>query len=76
VRERVAELVAAERIDRGRPPLACSIHHLIARGAGAEYRRRLEALALEDARVTVSGPWAPYAFAPDLGVSPPGKEET
>lgn len=70
VRACLAPLVAAERVERGRPPLHCSLHHLVTRGSADAYRRALEALELGDARITISGPWVPYAFAPDFAVLP------
>jgi hypothetical protein len=63
-----ARFVAAERIDRhATPPLLASVYHLLPRGAAADYTAAVEAAAprLQGVRVTVSGPWAAYAFAPD-----------
>lgn len=61
--------VAAERVERhDAPPLLASLYHLLPRGAAAEYTAAVEtgASSLRGVRVTVSGPWAPYAFAPEL----------
>jgi len=63
-----ARFVAAERVDRhATPPLLASVYHLLPRGAAADYTAAVEAAAprLRGVRVTVSGPWAAYAFAPD-----------
>jgi hypothetical protein len=60
--EAVRHLVVAERRDSTRPP-AWSIYHLIDRGGVPDY---LAALSRIDAASTVSGPWPPFAFAPDL----------
>lgn len=60
--------VVAERVERHQtPPLVASVYHLVPRGTSAEYAQAIEAAArtLAGVRVTVSGPWAPYAFAPD-----------
>jgi len=69
VRAALAELAHAERIERHTtPPLIASVYHLIARGAVADYRARLDTAlsALEPMRIAVSGPWPAYAFAPGL----------
>jgi hypothetical protein len=65
---RLAPIVAAERIARhDTGPLLLTAYHLIPRGAARRYRAALgtHALAL-GLRITVSGPWPPYAFAPEL----------
>jgi Gas vesicle synthesis protein GvpL/GvpF len=67
LRPRLDALVTAERIElRATPPLRASVYHLIERGRSAEYREAVEANRelVAGARVRVSGPWAPYAFAP------------
>jgi hypothetical protein len=46
--------------------LAASVFHLIPAESAAEYRRVIDAAARRSAlRVTVSGPWPPYAFGPE-----------
>jgi hypothetical protein len=60
--------VAAERVERHETrPLVASLYHLVARGTASAYRAAVEeaAAALPGVRVTVTGPWAPYAFVPD-----------
>jgi hypothetical protein len=60
--------VSAERVERhDTRPLIASVYHLVARGTGAAYAAAVQdaAKGLPGVRVTVSGPWAPYAFAPD-----------
>ena len=60
--------VVAERIERHeRRPLIASVYHLVARGTGGSYRAAVDdaARTLSGIRVTVSGPWAAYAFAPE-----------
>lgn len=59
-------LVRAERVTRhDTPPLIASVYHLIDRGAGAAYLTAVERVALAAARVVATGPWPPYAFAPE-----------
>jgi hypothetical protein len=60
--------VAAERVERHQtPPLVASVYHLLARGRAPAYTAAVERAVRElpEIRVTVSGPWAPYAFAPE-----------
>lgn len=62
--------VVAERVERhDTRPLVASVYHLVARGTGAAYSAAVDEAArqLAGVRVTVSGPWAAYAFAPALG---------
>ena len=49
------------------PPLLASVYHLVPRDRGARYRTRVArgARQLSPLRVTVSGPWPPYAFGAD-----------
>ena len=77
LRAALEPLVRAERGQRhpARPgpepgpaeTLLASVYHLIDRGRAADYRALVEAggSALAPRRVTVSGPFAPYAFAPE-----------
>jgi gas vesicle protein GvpL/GvpF len=67
LRPRLDALVAAERVEfRATPPWRASVYHLIERGRSAEYREAVEANLdlVIGVRLRVSGPWAPYAFAP------------
>lgn len=67
LRPRLDALVTAERVERRTtPPLKASVYHLIERGRSAEYRDAVEANLdlVAGVRLRVSGPWAPYAFAP------------
>jgi len=73
LRRALASRVEAERVERhATPPLVASVYHLVARGAADEYRSAVDAAraALEPARVTISGPWPAYAFAPRIADSP------
>lgn len=70
VRELVAAVrpwVKAERIETGDRGQA-TVYHLIARGQSAEYRDALDTARLSSPSVLyhVSGPWPPFAFAPEL----------
>jgi gas vesicle protein GvpL/GvpF len=67
VLDALAPHVRGERRERHeRPPLVASVYHLVPRDALATYRAALEAATREGPlRVTSSGPWPPYAFAPD-----------
>jgi hypothetical protein len=77
LRAALQPLVRAERGQRhparpgpqpgGEETLLASVYHLIDRGQAADYRALVEAgaSALAPRRVTVSGPFAPYAFAPE-----------
>jgi Gas vesicle synthesis protein GvpL/GvpF len=67
LRAMLHDLVRAERAVRHEAvPLLASVYHLVARGSARRYRQSVEsaAAALAPFRVTVSGPWAAYAFGP------------
>ena len=68
LRQALDGLVADERIQRhATPPLLASIYHLVPRAGSRRYRARLARAAgrLAGRRLTVSGPWPPYAFGAD-----------
>ena len=68
LRSRLDGLIAAERIERRTtPPFRASVYHLVERGRDAEYRDAVESNRdlVRGVRLRVSGPWAPYAFAPE-----------
>jgi len=68
LRPLLAGLVADERIQRhATPPLLASVYHLVRRDRRAQYRARMTAAAarLAPLRLTISGPWPPYAFGAD-----------
>jgi hypothetical protein len=67
VLDALAPFVRAERRERHeRPPLLASVYHLVPRESLDAYRAAVEAAARGAAlRVRSSGPWPPYAFAPD-----------
>jgi hypothetical protein len=61
-------LVTDERVQRhATAPLLASVYHLVPHGRQAQYRMRLARAAgqLAPLRLTVSGPWPPYAFGAD-----------
>jgi Gas vesicle synthesis protein GvpL/GvpF len=64
----LAPVVRAERVERhDAGPLVASVYHLIDRGRAGAYRaalRRAGARA-RGIRLRPSGPWPPYAFAPE-----------
>jgi len=69
IRSMVAPLVALETMEQGRPRVTATVHHLIPKGRSAEYIGLVQEAASEAAspdRVTVSGPFAPFAFVPDI----------
>lgn len=69
LRARLEGLVRAERVEpRAAPPLRASVYHLIERGRSAAYRAAVETSAdlVGSVRLRVSGPWAPYAFVPEV----------
>jgi hypothetical protein len=67
VLQALAALRRSERVEwHDRPPLVASVFHLVPSGTAEAYRRAVaEAVAEEPRlRVSVTGPWPPYAFAP------------
>jgi len=67
LRSALSGLVRAEQVEpHEQPGLLASVYHLIDRGAADGYRRRVESSALEGLRLTVSGPWPAWSFAPEL----------
>jgi hypothetical protein len=66
LRGRLVDLVREERVERhDRAPLLATVQHLVPRGAGERYVDAVNGArgALAPWRVSVSGPWLPYAFA-------------
>jgi hypothetical protein len=63
----VRPVVAAERAISGTGRIRATLWHLIARGTSEAYREAIaHATIPRQFRVTVSGPWPPFAFAPEL----------
>lgn len=69
VREALRPLVAEERRTVHRTaPLAVTLYHLVGRGRSEDYRRALaSAPRAHGVTLAASGPWPPYAFAPEAG---------
>ena len=68
LRPLLAPLVRAEQAQRHEvPPLLASVYHLIDRGGAAAYLDAVAAgaPALAPTRASATGPWPPYAFAPE-----------
>jgi hypothetical protein len=68
LRALLAPLVRAEQAQRHEaPPLLASVYHLIDRGRAAAYLAAVAAgaTALAPTRASATGPWPPYAFAPE-----------
>jgi gas vesicle protein GvpL/GvpF len=68
LRRHLGPLVRAEQAQRhDAPPLLASVYHLIERGRAAAYLDAVAggAEALAPTRAVATGPWPPYAFAPD-----------
>ncbi len=66
LRPALQPLVRAERVTRhDAPPLLASVYHLVDRGAAAAYQAAIDDATLDSVRVVATGPWPPYAFAPE-----------
>jgi Gas vesicle synthesis protein GvpL/GvpF len=68
LRPLLAPLVRAEHARRhAMPPLLASVYHLVDRGRSAAYLDAVAAgaAALAPTRAAATGPWPPYAFAPE-----------
>jgi gas vesicle protein GvpL/GvpF len=68
LRAGLGDLVRDERAERhDRPPLLATVQHLVPRGAGSRYVETVQTTrdALRPWRVSVTGPWLPYAFGED-----------
>jgi hypothetical protein len=68
LRPYLAAFVRAEQAQRhDAPPLLASVYHLIDRGCAAAYVDAVGAgaAALAPTRTVATGPWPPYAFAPE-----------
>lgn len=64
----VGHLLVARRSVPGRGRLLVTLYHLIERGTEEAYADALAPVRSRfgESRLTVSGPWPPFAFAPDL----------
>jgi len=66
VRTLLGPLAAAERASSQRQTMPPALYHLVDRTAVKHYVAAAQPLRARDAQLTLSGPWAPYAFAPEL----------
>jgi hypothetical protein len=60
----VRAFVVAERVERGQGRVESTVYHLVNRDMVDPYKRAVA--PFESTAVTVSGPWPPFAFVPDL----------
>ena len=65
VRSQLRSLVVEERCVRGTATLPDSLYHLVDRESQERYRERANAIARAHPSLAVTGPWAPFAFAPE-----------
>jgi hypothetical protein len=65
VRTALGPLAAAERESSPRKMMAPALYHLVDRALVDRYVAAAEAVCARDAQLTLSGPWAPYAFTPE-----------
>jgi hypothetical protein len=66
---RVRELASAERVASGSGSVRATVDHLVRKRLIPRYRRTLSRALVERRTagdVTVTGPWPPFAFAPDI----------
>jgi hypothetical protein len=63
----VRDIVAAERSEAGEGRVAATVYHLVAHTGVQRYRKRLAAVQPGDQQtLSISGPWPPFAFVPEL----------
>jgi hypothetical protein len=64
----VRDIVAAERAEAGEGRVAATLYHLVGHAGVEKYRKRLAALqaGLDQQTLSISGPWPPFAFVPEL----------
>jgi gas vesicle protein GvpL/GvpF len=64
LRAKLSPLIAAEQYQPATATVPESLYHLVARDAVARYSTIADALRHADDKLTMTGPWAPFAFAP------------
>jgi hypothetical protein len=64
----VKDIVAAERLEAGQGRVAATVYHLVEHAAVAGYRKRLAGISPgpDGQTLSISGPWPPFAFVPEL----------
>jgi hypothetical protein len=65
-RERLRPLIAAERYQAAAASLPDSLYHLVDRAGARRYKLMAQKLAAGSLAARVTGPFPPFAFAPDL----------
>jgi hypothetical protein len=66
VREKLRPLLAEERYQPATASLPNTLYHLVERGSVSRYRRMARTLASASPALRLSGPFPPFAFAPEL----------
>ncbi|HYT68354.1 MAG TPA: GvpL/GvpF family gas vesicle protein [Vicinamibacterales bacterium] len=66
VRSKVAPLVAVERYQPGTASMPDSLYHLVDRDSAIRYSTIADALRHTNPSLMMTGPWPPFAFAPEL----------
>ena len=63
VRTKLAPFIAAERYQPAAASMPDSLYHLVARDSSIRYATMGRALVHANSRLTMTGPWPPFAFA-------------
>jgi hypothetical protein len=66
VREKLRRLIVAERYEPATASLPDSLYHLVDKPEISRYRRVADGLAQKSPAVRLTGPFAPFAFTPNL----------
>ena len=66
LRDRLHPFVVSERFQPAASGMPDTLYQLIDKPAVRRYRAKAQALTLTSPRLIVSGPWPPFAFAPEM----------
>jgi hypothetical protein len=66
LRSKLAPLFAAERYQPASPTMPESLYHLVDRPSSVRYATVAAGVRHSTPALTMSGPWPPFAFAPEL----------
>jgi hypothetical protein len=66
LRAKLKPLITEERYQAATGSLPEALYHLVARDRVTRYSTMAEALRHADAALAVTGPWPPFAFAPEM----------
>jgi len=66
LRGKLAQLISAERYQPATATTPESLYHLVPRDSIARYTTIATALRHADEKLTLTGPWPPFAFAPQV----------